>query len=130
MLREPVALQSSAKISPPPMQRVGVPTAIPAIFFCGHFVAMGAAQTWQQLSLMQGELRKVYGTPHQLAPATPPVHQVSGGETMEGAGGELDEKQRKSVNRDCGASVSDQLTNDDAGEGDGGQFNSPRAGRN
>ena len=36
-----------------PLCCVCVPTAIPAIFFCGHFVAMGAAKTWQHLSLMQ-----------------------------------------------------------------------------
>ena len=84
----------------------------------------------------------------QPAPATL-VHQVPGGQSgqeqpaTEGAGGDWDEEERKSASRAYGsptpgvenlgvpaASVfaPTQLPNAGAGEGDGGEFNSPRRG--
>ena len=42
-----------------------------------HFITMGAAQAWQQLAFIEGEVSRVYGGQHQPAPATA-VH-VSGG---------------------------------------------------
>ena len=95
------------------------------------------------------EISRKYGTPHQLAPATP-AHQRLAPEGQRakeepatgGAGGEVDEEQRIPEDRNHGrtsgvrgrnhgflaASVSDltQLPNNGAGRG---EFNSPRGGK-
>ena len=47
-----------------------------------HFHTMGAAQAWQQLSFVQGDLSKVYGVQHHPVPATP-LHTPKGDEHEE-----------------------------------------------
>ena len=51
---------------------------------------MGATQAWQQLTFIQGELRRVFRVQHLPAPATP-VHIQEGGE----GGNENEEEQRR-----------------------------------
>ena len=71
---------------------------------CQHGSSTGMAAV---LSIIQGELSRVFGVKHQPAPTTP-VHQVPEGQSaneqpMEGTAGEWGEEQRKSANREYGS---------------------------
>ena len=61
-------------------------------------ISMGATQTWQQLSFIQGEICRVFGTQQQQVPATPGAH-TGGREGGEG-GDEYEEEQRSRTSRE------------------------------
>ena len=64
-----------------------------------QFVTMGAAQAWQQLSVLQGELFKSFEVQHQPALVTT-VHVSKRKAATEEEGDENDEEQRKSASRE------------------------------
>ena len=97
-----------------------------------QLTTMGAAQSWQQLSALQGELSKRVELQHQPAPATP-VHELEG----EGGDENEEEQRRRAASRHMGqpapgramrcfraAYVFDpSKLSRNAGEGDGDEFN-------
>ena len=67
-----------------------------------QFVALGAEQTMQEFSAIQGELSNRFEVPSQPAPVIR-VHAPKG--QVEEEGGDWDEEERKSASRDLGPPV-------------------------
>ena len=67
-----------------------------------QILAMGAAQAWQQLSIIQADLSRVFGTP-RMSQRQQRQRQVPEGQPATGgAEGQMDEEQWKPANRTGG----------------------------